>query len=106
MAEKAVVWYQPLTEYDEAAVAKHFKAGAEVALGKARELLAALPEWTAESVGVALHDAAAALESAWARLPSRCAWPSPAPRSVLTFPYRYLAGREQALNALMWPSPR
>ncbi|MFH7611502.1 hypothetical protein RA272_28820, partial [Pseudomonas syringae pv. tagetis] len=33
MAEKAVVWYQPLTEYDEAAVAKHFKAGAEVALG-------------------------------------------------------------------------
>ncbi|MFB5205604.1 hypothetical protein, partial [Stenotrophomonas sp. 3diitr2024] len=39
------------------AVAKHFKAGAEVALGKARELLAALPEWTAESVGVALHDA-------------------------------------------------
>ena len=52
MAEKAVVWYQPLTEYDEAAVAK---AGAEVALGKARELLAALPEWTAESVGVALR---------------------------------------------------
>ncbi len=44
MAEKAVVWYQPLTGYDEAAVAKHLKAGAEVALGKARELLAALPE--------------------------------------------------------------
>src|SRR5690606_39046633 len=61
MAEKAVVWYQPLETYDEAAVAKHFKPGAELALGKARELLAALPEWTAEGVGIALHDAAAAL---------------------------------------------
>jgi glutamyl-tRNA synthetase len=38
MAEKAVVWYRPLETYDEAAVAKHLKPGAELALGKAREL--------------------------------------------------------------------
>ncbi len=50
MAEKAVVWYQPLTEYDEAAVAKHLKAGAAAPLAKARELLAALGEWQVESV--------------------------------------------------------
>ena len=62
MAEKAVVWYQPLVEYDEAAVAKHFKPGAELALGKTRELLAALGEWTLEGVAAALHDVSAVLE--------------------------------------------
>ena len=62
MAEKAVVWYTPLEHYDEAAVAKHLKPGADAALAKARELLAALPEWTVEAVGQALHDTAAALE--------------------------------------------
>src|SRR5690606_16510618 len=36
MAEKAAVWYTPLSEYDEAAVAKHFKPGAELPLAKAR----------------------------------------------------------------------
>ncbi|RYE97059.1 MAG: glutamate--tRNA ligase, partial [Oxalobacteraceae bacterium] len=62
MAEKAVVWYQPLAEYDEAAVAKHFKPGAELPLGKARELLAGVSDWTAEGVSVALHEVATALE--------------------------------------------
>ncbi|MEQ7922794.1 glutamate--tRNA ligase family protein, partial [Xanthomonas sp. WHRI 1810A] len=59
MAEKAVVWYQPLETYDEAAVIKHLKLGAEVPLGKARELLAGVSEWSVESVSAALHDAAA-----------------------------------------------
>lgn len=61
MAEKAVVWYQPLTSYDEAAVAKHLKPEAAAPLSKARELLAVLADWTAETVSVALHDAAAQL---------------------------------------------
>ena len=56
------VWYLPLEHYDEAAVAKHFKPGADAALAAARERLAALPAWTVEMVVQALHDAAAALE--------------------------------------------
>ena len=101
MAEKAVVWYQPLNEYDEAAVAKHFKAGAEVALGKARELLAALPEWTAESVGVALHDAAAALEIGMGKVaqPLRVAITGTQVSPDISHTV-YLAGREQALKRI------
>ena len=62
MAEKAVVWYQPLTAYDAAAVAKHLGAAAQAPLAKAREHLAALADWSAESVSAALRQAAAVLE--------------------------------------------
>ena len=42
MAEKAKVWYEPLREYDEAAVAKHLKtATAKPALEAARSALRA-----------------------------------------------------------------
>ena len=101
MAEKAVVWYTPLSEYDEAAVAKHFKAGAEVALGKARELLAALPEWTAEAVGVALHDAAAALEIGMGKVaqPLRVAITGTQVSPDISHTV-YLAGRDEALKRI------
>lgn len=101
MAEKAVVWYQPLTGYDEAAVAKHPAAGAEVALGKARELLAALPEWTAESVGIALHDTAAALEIGMGKVaqPLRVAITGTQVSPDISHTV-YLAGREQALKRI------
>jgi len=101
MAEKAVVWYQPLTDYDAAAVAKHLKAGAEAPLGKARELLAALPEWTAEAVGVALHEAAAALEIGMGKVaqPLRVAITGTQVSPDISHTV-YLAGREQALNRI------
>ena len=51
MAEKSAVWFGPLTEYDEAAVAKHFKAETRAPLEDARARLAALPEWTQEAIG-------------------------------------------------------
>ncbi len=61
MAERAAVWYQPLTRYDEAAVAKHFKPEARIPLMDARARLAALADWTVEGVGAALHATAEAL---------------------------------------------
>ena len=61
MAERAAVWFGPLTTYDEAAVAKHLTAGARAPLADAREKLAALSEWSAESVSQALHATAEAL---------------------------------------------
>ncbi|SBV35233.1 glutamyl-tRNA synthetase [uncultured Stenotrophomonas sp.] len=101
MAEKAVVWYQPLTDYDGAAVAKHFKPGAEVALGKARELLAALPQWTAEAVGVALHDTAAALEIGMGKVaqPLRVAITGTQVSPDISHTV-YLAGRDEALKRI------
>ena len=100
MAEKAVVWYTPLNEYDGAAVAKHFKAGAEVPLGKARELLAAA-EWTAEGVSAALHDVAAQLEIGMGKVaqPLRVAITGTQVSPDISHTV-YLAGRDEALKRI------
>jgi glutamyl-tRNA synthetase len=61
MAERASVWYRPLTEYDEAAVAKHLKPEAAAALTDARDRFARLDTWTVEHVSAALHATGEAL---------------------------------------------
>jgi glutamyl-tRNA synthetase len=61
MAERAAVWFGPLTQYDDAAVAKHLVVAARAPLADARGRLAALSEWSAESVSQALHATAEAL---------------------------------------------
>jgi len=101
MAEKAMVWYVPLETYDEAAVAKHLKAGADVPLAKARELLAALQEWTVDAVSAALHDAAAALELGMGKVaqPLRVAITGTQVSPDISYTV-YLAGREQALKRI------
>jgi glutamyl-tRNA synthetase len=55
MTERAAVWYQPLENYDEVAIAKHLVAAAQVPLAAVREALAALTEWSVESVHGALQ---------------------------------------------------
>ena len=101
MAEKAVVWYQPLTEYDEAAVAKHFKPAAAAPLAKARELLAALGEWSADSVSAALHDVAAQLEIGMGKVaqPLRVAITGTQVSPDISHTV-YLAGRDEALKRI------
>jgi glutamyl-tRNA synthetase len=61
MAERAAVWYQPLAQYDDAAVAKHLTAAARAPLADARERLAALKAWTVDEVSTVLHATAEAL---------------------------------------------
>jgi glutamyl-tRNA synthetase len=61
MAERAAVWYQPLTRYDEAAVAKHLTAAAQAPLADARERLGTLDGWSVEAVAAALHATGEAL---------------------------------------------
>jgi glutamyl-tRNA synthetase len=61
MAERAAVWYQPLTQYDDAAVAKHLTAAAQAPLTDARERLGQLDAWSVESVSAALHATGEAL---------------------------------------------
>jgi len=61
MAERAHVWYAPLEQYDEAAVAKHLTAAARAPLQAARDALAVLAAWSPEAVDAALKGAAEAL---------------------------------------------
>jgi len=61
IAEKSAVWFGPLTEYDAAAVAKHFKADARAPLMQMRERLAVLEPWAAESIHEVVKAVAEAL---------------------------------------------
>jgi glutamyl-tRNA synthetase len=61
MAERAAVWYQPLTQYDDAAAGKHLVAAAIAPLQAVRERLAAVDAWSAETVHGALQATAEAL---------------------------------------------
>jgi glutamyl-tRNA synthetase len=60
MAARARVWFEPLTQYDDAAVAKHLTAASRAPLAEARERFAKLGTWTADSVSAALHETAEA----------------------------------------------
>ena len=55
MADRAVVWYRPLSEYDEKAVARHLKPEAAAVLADARARLEALAEWTPEAITAELQ---------------------------------------------------
>ncbi|HEY2344418.1 MAG TPA: glutamate--tRNA ligase [Xanthomonadaceae bacterium] len=61
LAERAKVWFEPLRDYDEAAVAKHLTDAAVAPLGSVRERLADAPNWTPEGVHAALAHTAEAL---------------------------------------------
>lgn len=61
MAERARVWFEPLSQYDEAAVQKHLVAAAAAPLQAAHAALAALTEWTPARVHEALDQAGKSL---------------------------------------------
>ncbi|MFZ5606272.1 MAG: glutamate--tRNA ligase [Pseudomonadota bacterium] len=60
MAEKSAVWFQPLADYDVAAVAKHLVPAAQAPLAEVRARLAALADWTPEEITAALKAVAEA----------------------------------------------
>ncbi|MGH8075545.1 MAG: glutamate--tRNA ligase [Lysobacter sp.] len=101
MAERAAVWFGPLTEYDEAAVAKHLKPAARAPLADARERFAKLPEWTADSVSAALHETAAALELGMGKVaqPMRVAITGTQVSPDISHTV-YLAGQAEALRRI------
>ena len=55
MAEKSAVWFGPLTQYDDKAVAKHLTAAVAAPLADMRSRLAALEAWTVDAIEVAFH---------------------------------------------------
>jgi glutamyl-tRNA synthetase len=98
MATRAAVWYQPLSVYDDAAVAKHLVPAARAPLEAMRGRLAALDHWSAQAV----HDTLAATGEALGLGLGKIAQPlrvaitgtqvSPSIEHTV-----YLAGRSQAL---------
>ncbi|SDY40938.1 glutamyl-tRNA synthetase [Lysobacter sp. yr284] len=101
MAERAAVWYRPLQQYDDAAVAKHLGAAAQAPLSEARARLAALPAWTADAVGAALHEAAEALGIGMGKVaqPLRVAITGTQVSPDISHTV-YLAGQAQALQRI------
>ncbi|WP_222565047.1 glutamate--tRNA ligase [Novilysobacter antarcticus] len=101
MAERAAVWFGPLTEYDEAAVAKHLKPAARAPLEDARARLAALADWNVEAINGALHDTAAALELGMGKVaqPMRVAMTGTQISPDISHTV-YLAGQAEALRRI------
>jgi len=100
MAEKAVVWYRPLHQYDAKAVAKHL-AGAGAALSGVRATLEALETWSPESIDGALRAAAEALGLGMGKVaqPLRVAITGTAVSPSIEHTV-YLAGRDEALRRI------
>ena len=98
MAERAAAWYQPLTVYDDKAVAKHLTEAARAPLSDARQRLAALPEWTPEAIDVALHAIGESLSLGMGKVaqPLRVAITGTQVSPDIAHTV-YLAGRDEAL---------
>jgi len=101
MAERSKVWFTPLTDYDEVALAKHLTPAARTPLIEARARLAELPEWTQETVASALRQAAEALELGMGKVaqPLRVAMTGTQVSPDIGWTV-YLVGRDQALARL------
>lgn len=101
MAERAAVWYRPLTEYDDAAVAKHLTAAAGMPLAEARARFEALSEWSAEAIHGALQAVAEALGIGMGKVaqPLRVAITGTQVSPDIAHTV-YLAGRDEALKRI------
>ena len=101
MAERAEVWYRPLANYDEAAVAKHLVAAAEAPLRTVREHFASLDVWTVESVHGALQAAGETLALGLGKIaqPLRVAITGTQVSPSIDHTV-FLAGRDQALKRI------
>jgi glutamyl-tRNA synthetase len=101
MAERAAVWYRPLEQYDEAAVAKHLVVAARAPLLDARMRLAALAQWTVDGVSNALHATAESLGLGMGKVaqPLRVAITGTQVSPDIAHTV-YLAGKDEALKRI------
>ena len=98
MAEKAAVYFGPLADYDDKAVARHLNAAARAPLADARDRLATLPHWNVDAISAALHATAEALGLGMGKVaqPLRVAITGTQVSPDIGHTV-YLAGRDQAL---------
>ncbi len=102
MADKARVWYAPLEEYDEKAVAKHLKTPtAREALEAAYTELDELADWSVEAVHGAIETAAATIGEGMGKVaqPLRVALTGTQVSPSIDHTV-YLAGRDEALRRI------
>jgi glutamyl-tRNA synthetase len=102
MAEKASVWYGPITQWDDAAIAKHLKSVTAVpALQAVHAQLANAAVWSVENVHQAIQDAANSINEGMGKVaqPLRVAMTgtqvSPSIDQTV-----YLVGRDRALRRI------
>lgn len=98
MALRAKVWYEPLREYDAAAVAKHMQTPAAAALAAVRERLAGLRDWSPAAISAELEAVAQSLSLGLGKVaqPLRVAITGTQVSPAIDHTV-YLAGRAQAL---------
>ena len=102
MAEKASVWYGPITQWDDAAIAKNLKsATARPALQAVHALLADVADWNVENVHKAIQDAAVAIGEGMGKVaqPLRVAMTGTQVSPSIDHTV-YLVGRERALKRI------
>ena len=101
MAEKSAVWFRPLTDYDDAAVAKHLTEATRAPLLDARERLAALDAWSADAIGEAMKATVEAQGIGMGKLaqPMRVAITGTQVSPDISHTV-YLAGRDEALKRI------
>ncbi|KRE94975.1 glutamyl-Q tRNA(Asp) ligase [Frateuria sp. Soil773] len=101
MAERAKVWYGPIAEWDDKAVAKHLRNDSAVAvLGEAKALLAGC-EWKPEPIHQAIEQIAAKLGLGMGKIaqPLRVAMTGTQVSPSIDHTI-YLAGRDEALRRI------
>jgi glutamyl-tRNA synthetase len=102
MADKAAIWYGPITHWDDAAIAKHLRSdSAAAALTAAHEQLAVVPVWNVENVHKAIEAAAAAMGVGMGKVaqPLRVAMTATQVSPTIDHTV-FLAGRERALKRI------
>jgi len=101
MAERAKIWYGPISEWDEKAVAKHLQNDSAVAvLNEAKQLIATV-EWKPEPIHGVIEQIAAKLELGMGKIaqPLRVAMTGTQVSPSIDHTI-YLAGREVALQRI------
>jgi glutamyl-tRNA synthetase len=102
MAEKASVWYGPITQWDEGAIKKHLQAPTAIAaLNAAHAQLVLVAEWKVENIHKAIEAAAASIGEGMGKIaqPLRVAMTGTQVSPSIDHTV-YLAGRERALKRI------
>jgi len=101
MAERAKIWYGPITEWDDKAVAKHLQNDSAVAVLTEAKSLIANVEWKPEPIHGVIEQIAAKLELGMGKIaqPLRVAMTGTQVSPSIDHTI-YLAGREMALQRI------
>ena len=102
MAEKASVWYGPITQWDDVAIARHLKSATALpALNAIHVQLEKVQEWKVENVHQAIADAATAIGEGMGKIaqPLRVAMTGTQVSPSIDHTV-FLVGRERALRRI------